>query len=70
MGRQKSTFRLLWRLVQQFACVHTKRFRDLLNDGDRWIARSAFEIADVGTVDAGLVGKGLLRQARFKPQAA
>lgn len=57
-------------LVQQRSNRHAKWHGKLLDDGDRRIARAAFDIADIGAVDAGLVRIALLAPALLGAKAA
>jgi hypothetical protein len=47
--------------IEQRADRHVQGFCQLVDDRDRGVAGAAFEIADIGAVDAGLPGKMLLR---------
>ena len=57
-------------LVHQFTRTHSKRLCQLLNHGDGGIATPTLDIADIGPVDAGAVGKILLAPAFGLAQAA
>jgi len=47
--------------IEQGTDRHTQGFCKLVDNRDRGVAGAAFEIADIGAVDAGLLGKMLLR---------
>jgi hypothetical protein len=49
---------------------HAERGGDPLNDADGWIAAAALQVADIGPMNAGLVGELLLRQPFGLAQAS
>ena len=49
-------------LSEQVSCLHTERISEALDDCDRRIASASFDVADIGAVDSGEVGKRLLAQ--------
>lgn len=57
-------------LIDQLARANTKCLRQPLNNFDRRVARSSFEIADVSPMDIGLMGELLLAPAFLKTELA
>ena len=57
-------------LVQQVAHRHAERQCESRYDRDRRVARPAFDIADIGAVDTGLLGERFLAPAFGEAQAA
>ena len=51
------------RLLDEPSCRYAKRLCQFFHDGHRWITRAALDVADIGAVNAGLMGKGLLTPA-------
>ena len=51
------------RLIQQVSRPHTERLREPLDNGNSRISSPAFDVADIGAVDAGAVGVVLLTPA-------
>lgn len=54
--------------IQQHSRCHFKRLGELLDHRDRRIPRTAFDIADIGAVDAGTVGIILLAPPLIEPE--
>ena len=56
--------------VKQSSCRDREGDRELFQHGDRRVARAAFKVADIGTVDAGTVGIFFLAPAFLVTEAA
>ena len=74
MGAKRTiTGAVMWRsgcLVEQLAGPHAERLRQLFDEEDRRIARTALEIADIGAVNASAIGVFLLAPALGVPETA
>ena len=57
-------------LIEQLAQRHAQRCREPSDDGDRRVARAAFDVADIGPVDTSLVGERFLAPAFAEAQGA
>lgn len=55
-------------LIKQLPRRHLQRLGDLIEDDNRRITHTALDAADVGPVQAAMVGKALLREALLLPQ--
>lgn len=56
--------------IQQFSRLHSQGDSQLLNDGDRRVSGASLEVADIGAMDARLMGQLFLRPVFFLTQAA
>jgi hypothetical protein len=55
--------------IEQCARLDPERLRQLVNDRNRRISSTPFEVAYVGAVDLSLESEPLLRPALFEPKA-
>lgn len=55
-------------LIQQIPQTDAERLRQPINDPDRWIAGTAFKIADIRPVEIGVMGEVFLRPPRSMAQ--